>query len=111
MSAAAIGLGLETQRVLGNLPDEGFVVDGDDDDAIVTDRVTTAILLRVEADDGAAWNQDVTVDDGAVDARVPPDANARHQDRLLDRAEAMDTHVGAEHAALNTAPRNDAAGR
>ena len=43
--------------------------------------------------------------------RVAADADARHQDALLDLAEAVDPHVLAEHAARDPAARDDAAGR
>ena len=42
---------------------------------------------------------------------MPADAHARHQDALVDRAETVHPHVGAEHAARDAAPRHDAAGR
>ena len=51
----------------------------------VGDGVAPAILLRVVADERAARDEHVAVDDRAPDARVPADAHARHQDALLDR--------------------------
>ena len=52
----------------------------DDDDAGIGDGVAPAIFFGVEADQRAARNEDVAVDDRAADARVAADADARHQD-------------------------------
>ena len=76
-----------------------LVVGRDDDDARVGDGVAAPIFLGVVADERAARDQHVAIDDRAADARVPADAHARHQDALLDVAEAVDPHVRAEHAA------------
>src|SRR4051794_37343165 len=87
---AAIGFGFETQRLFTDRPDERLVLGGDDDDAVFGDGVTPAILFTVVADDGAARNQHVAVDDRAPDLGMASDANVRHQDRLFDVAEAVD---------------------
>src|SRR6185295_13159779 len=75
------------------------------------DRVAAAILFLVEADHRPARDEDVAIDDGPPQPRVAPDADARHQDAFLDRAEAVHADVGAEHAAADGAARDDAAGR
>ena len=41
-----------------------------------------SIFFRVEADQRAARDDDVAIDDRAADPRVPADAHARHQDRI-----------------------------
>ena len=88
-----------------------FVVGGDDDDALLGDGVTAAILLGVVPDQRAARDQHVAVDDRPADPRVAADSNARHQNALLDVTEAVDPDVGAQHAAHDAAAGHDAAGR
>src|SRR6516164_10909137 len=84
---------------------------GDDHDPGLGDSMPPPILLLVVADQGAARNQDIAVDDRSPDASVPADADAWHKDALLDAAEAVNPHVRAEHAAIDAASRDDAAGR
>src|SRR5262245_27325697 len=69
------------------------------------------VFVEVVTDQRAARNEHVAIDDGAPDASVAADPDAGHQDALLDTAEAVDAHVGAQHAAGNRAARNDAARR
>src|SRR5262249_29539262 len=76
-----------------------LIVHRHDDHAGVADGVTAAILVGVVADHGAARDQHVAVDDGVANLRVPPHADARHQDRSVDRAVAVHAHVGTQHAA------------
>src|SRR4029078_2771174 len=82
-----------------------------DHDPVVADGVSQSIFFLVEADQRAARNEDVAVDDGAPDARVAADAHAGHQDALIDVAEAVDANVGAENTAGDAAAGNDAPGR
>ena len=98
-----------SRRLLADRADQRLIVGGHDDDAAVGDGVAAAILFRVEADERAARNEHVAIDDRAADARVPPDAHAGHQDRLLDVTEAVDPHVRAQDAADDAAARDDAA--
>ena len=42
------------------------------------------VFVGVESNDRPAWNQHVAIDDRAADTRMPPDANARHEDAVLD---------------------------
>src|SRR5262249_14692109 len=109
--ATPVGLGLEAERLLGERPDERLVLGRHDDDAGVGEGVTPAIFVGVVADERAARNQDVAVDDRAANSRVPADAHARHQNALLDVTEAVDPHVRTQHAAVDAAARDNAAGR
>jgi hypothetical protein len=61
----AIRLGLELQRLLAERSDERLVVGRDDDDAGVGDGVAAAISLGVVADQRAARDEHVAVDDRA----------------------------------------------
>ena len=56
--------------------------------------VAFAIFLGVVADQCAAGDEDVAVDDRAADPGMTADPHARHQDALLDRAEAVDAPAG-----------------
>ena len=69
------------------------------------------ILLRVISDERAARNQDVAVDDDTPQSGVASDADAGHQNRLLDLAEAVHADVRAEDAAHDAAAGDDAAAR
>ena len=91
--AAAIGFRFRAQRLFGDRSDQRLVVGRDDDDAALGDGVATAILFDVISDERAAWNQDVAVDDRPAKPRVPAHPHARHQNRLLDLAEAVDADV------------------
>jgi len=73
--------------------------------------MAAAIFFLVEADQRRARNQDVAVDDGATNTRVPPDAHPRHQDAVFDVTEAVYADVRAKYAALHGAAGNDAARR
>ena len=73
-------------------------------------HAAAAIFFGVEADERAARDQHVAIDDGALDPSMASDAHARHQDAFFDAAEAVDAHVRAQHAARNRAARDDAAG-
>ena len=70
-----------------------------------------SILLFVVADQGAARNEHVAVDDGALDPGMPADPHPRHQNALVDLAETVDADVGTQHAARHGAARHDAPGR
>src|SRR5207244_3961103 len=108
-AAFSVGVRLDPQRVLAERADERLIFRGDDDDARVGDGVAAAILVGVVANQGAARDQHVAVDDRAPDARVTADADAGHQDALLDVTEAVDAHVRTEDAAENVAAGDDAA--
>src|SRR5258706_7072853 len=99
------------QRLIGERADQRFVIALDDHHAVVGHRVPAPILFEIVADERAARNQDVAVDDGPLDARVASDPDARHQDASIDMAETVDADVGAEDAARNRAARYDATGR
>ena len=101
--SAPIGLGFQLQLINGNFGHEGLVAGGDHHDAALRDHVAAAIFFRVEPDRRAARNVDIAIDDGPADARVPADAHARHQDRLLDLAEAVHAHVRTQDAAVDAA--------
>src|SRR5262249_33918753 len=96
-AAAAVGLCFQRQSLVAERSDERLVIGRDHDDAGVRDRVTAPILLGVVADARAARDEHVTVDDGSSDAGVAPDAHAGHQNALVDVAEAVDSHVRAQH--------------
>ena len=100
--APPICIRLAGERSSSISSDERLVFQRDDDDAAVADGVAAAILLRVVADERAARDQHVAVDDGAADLRVPADADARHQDHCSIVAEAVHPDVGAEHAAAES---------
>src|SRR3954469_10050930 len=112
-SAAAppVGFGLELEDLFVEHADQRLIVGGDDHHAGIGDSVAPAIFFQVVADQGAARDEHVAVDYRAPDARVTADAHARHQDALLDVRKAVDAHVRTEHAAVNRAARDDAAGR
>src|SRR6476620_2099524 len=75
----AIELGFVAQGFFRNFADIGRVLGGDDDDAAVGDGVAAAILVGVVADERAARDEDVAVDDGPADPGVPADPDAGHQ--------------------------------
>src|SRR4051812_11664031 len=97
-TASPIGFGFESQHVLAERADQGFIVGRDDDDAVVGDGMAPPIFLGVVADERAPRDEHVAIDDRAADPRVAPDADAGHQDALIDVAEAVDPDVGAQHA-------------
>src|SRR5687767_13352009 len=72
-SAAPVGFRLESQRFLARRSNQRLIVGGDDDDPRVGHRVPLAVFLGVVADERAARNQDVAVDDRALDLRVASD--------------------------------------
>jgi hypothetical protein len=67
--------------------------------------VSPSILFFVEANERAARNEDVAVDDRAPDARVAADAHAGHQDALIDVAEAVDATLGQSTLPVMRLPR------
>src|SRR5262249_50484634 len=69
------------------------------------------ILFEIEPDQRAARDQHVAVDDRPADARVPPDADAGHQNAVLDFAEAVHPYVRAQYAAGDRAAADDTARR
>ena len=71
----------------------------DDHDAGVGDGVAPAILLGVVADERAARDQDVAVDDRARMRAWRPTRTPGIRMRVLDVAEAVHAHVRAEDAA------------
>src|SRR5262245_22505291 len=102
-TAAAVGLGFELEDLLAERADERFIVRGDNDHAVVGDGMAAPIFVGVVADEGAAGNEHVAIDDRLADARVASDAHAGHQDALLHVAEAVDADVGTEHAPVDAA--------
>src|SRR5437762_3144758 len=110
-SSPSIRLGLEFQCLIAERSDERLVIGGDNDDSAVSHGVAPFILFDVVADQRAARNQHVAVDDGPSDPCVPSHAYTRHQYALLDVAEAVNPDVRAQHAAENAAAGDDAAGR
>src|SRR5918999_1511161 len=86
---SAIEFRLVPQGFLGDLADERFVILGDHYHPVFADGVTPAILLVVVADAGRPRDEDVAIDDCPADLRVAAHANTRHQDALLDLAEAV----------------------
>src|SRR5882724_2336975 len=88
-ATAAVRLRLELERVLVQRSNERLIIDGDDDDARVGDGVAAPIFVRVVADERAARDEHVAVDDRASDARVAADPHARHKNAFLDAAEAV----------------------
>src|SRR5688500_19336051 len=73
--------------------------------------MTTTVFRGVKADQGAARNEHVAIDDRPADTGVAADAYTGHEDGLIDVTKTVDPHVRAEHAALHAAPGNDAAAR
>ncbi|MDL1889171.1 hypothetical protein FBQ96_06250, partial [Nitrospirales bacterium NOB] len=69
------------------------------------------LTIGTEADARAAGNLHVAVDDDAAQPGVPAHADPRHEDALLDPAEAVHPHVRTEYAAHHRAARDDAARR
>src|SRR4051794_9160974 len=88
-ASAAIGLRFVAERFIAWRTDERLVVCRDDHHAALSDRVALPIFGGVVADEGAAGDQHVAIDDRAADARVPADPHAGHQDALIDLAETM----------------------
>src|SRR5260221_6316741 len=86
IGSPVVELRLDPERLVADRSGERIVVFRDDDDAVVADRVAPAILGLVVADLRAARNEHVAVDDRAADARVPPDADARHQEAGFHQA-------------------------
>src|SRR5688500_1152227 len=109
--AAAIGVGLRVQRFFANRAYKRLVVSGDDDDPFFADGMTAPVLRRIEANERSAWNENVTIDNRTSEAGVAAHANTRHQNRLFDLAEAVDTNVWAQNAADDSTPGDDAAVR
>src|SRR5579864_5380667 len=107
-AAPSIGFGLEAQRVLAERADQRLIVCRDDDDAGIGDGVATAIFLQVVADERAARDEHIAVDDRAPDPRVASHPNAGHQDALFDVTKTVHPDVRTEHAAVNTASGHDA---
>src|SRR6266705_4673576 len=88
-STFPIRLGFQLQRLFTERSNQRFVFGRYDNDPGVSDGVPAPIFLLVVADKRAAGNEDVALDDGAADPRVAADADARHQDALLDVAETV----------------------
>ena len=105
---AAIGVGLCVQRVIAYRSDQWLILGGDDDDAGFRNRMPSPIFGGVETDQRSARNQDVAVDDRTSESSVTTDTNARHEDRLLDFTEAMNSYIRAQDASDNSTTRDDA---
>src|SRR6476660_5527826 len=110
-AAAPVGFSLQQQCLFGKGCNHWFVIRRDDDYAGIGDGVSTTILVCVVANQRATGYQDVAIDDRSTDFRMPSDSNSRHQNTLLDMAEAVDPYVRTEHTSINTAARDDTAGR
>src|SRR5688500_20221395 len=95
----AIHVGFERERLFIERPDVGLIVLSDHDDSALADRVSPRILGGVVADPRPARYEDVAIDDRVADASVAPDPDPRHEDALLNLAEAVHTDVGPKHAA------------
>lgn len=106
--AAAIGVGLCVQRVIAYRSDQWLILGGDDDDAGFRDGMPSPILGGVETDQRSARNEDIAVDDRPSESSVTTDTNARHEDRLLDFTEAMNSYIRAQDASDNSTTRDDA---
>src|SRR5690242_18187428 len=65
--SAAVGGRFRTQRLFADRTDERLVLRGDHDHSALGHRVTPAILIRVVANERAARNEHVAIDDGAAD--------------------------------------------
>src|SRR5258708_1102059 len=81
---------------------------GDDHRSLFGHEEALLICLPVESDHRAGRDLDVLVDDRASDLRVPADAHSLEENALLDLAERVHSATHAEHAPVNTSPRNDA---
>src|SRR4051794_31234802 len=107
--AAPVGGCLGPERLVADRPNQWFVFGGHDDDAALGDRMPPPVLVLVIADQRAPRNQDVTIDDGPTDAGVATDADAGHQDRLVQLAEAVHADIRTKDTAGDPASRDDAA--
>src|SRR5688572_12412260 len=84
---------------------------GDDDDPLIGHReAALPVPVEIVTERRAGGDLRVLVDDGAADAAMPADVDAREQDRVLDVREAVDADVGREDAAADAAAADDAAG-
>src|SRR5229473_1873381 len=88
--------------------DEGFLAD-DNDDAGIADVEAATVGFEVVADLGALGEADVTIDDGATDARVAADIHVIVNDGIRDFTVTVDADVVAEYGFLNAAAGDDGA--
>src|SRR5712664_463797 len=88
--------------------DEGFLAD-DNDDAGIADVEAATVGFEVVADLGTLGEADVTVDDGAANARVAADIHVIVDDGIRDFAVTVDADVVAEDGFLNAAAGDDRA--
>src|SRR3970040_1299720 len=91
---AAIRIRLGVERFFADGADQGLVVGRDDDDPCFGHRMAAPGLDGVEANECAARNEHVAVDNGPPEARMAADTNTRHENGLLDLAEAVDPNIG-----------------
>src|SRR5207248_1122472 len=82
-AATSIGLCLEPERFLAYRCNKRVVVGGDDHDSRFGDRVPASILVRVVADERAAGNEDIAINNRSPDPRVAANPHAGHEDALL----------------------------
>ena len=110
-SSAAIGFRFEPQRSSSIGPTNGSsssVTTTMPSSVTVWRRRSSSALKPISAPRGMSTSRSM------IARRIRAwraDAHAGHQDRLLDAAEAVDAHVGAEDAARDPAARDDAARR
>src|SRR5256714_120976 len=88
--------------------DEGYLAN-DDDDAGFGDVEAAFVGFEVIANLGALGKADVTVDDGATDARMAADVHVIIDDGRGNLRVAVDAHVVADHRWLYVAAGNNRA--
>jgi hypothetical protein len=105
----AVGFGFSAERLFRDWPNQRFVLGCNHDDASFGHGMTTPVFFDVISNKGSAWNEDVAIDDRSANACMTPHADAGHQNRLLDFAEAVHAHVRTQDASHHPASRDDAA--